>query len=542
MRRLLKWAGILLVLLILGSTALWFFLFKPPAPGVPTAQAVITASGPVRGLEERGVTVYRGIPYAAAPIGDLRWRAPRPAAAWTRPRDAFAFSKACPQVGGPVQGMLPPEPQSEDCLYLNVWTPTKRGAKPFPVMVWLHGGSNTNGSASAAPYGGRLLAQKGVVVVSANYRLGALGFLAHPELSRESGHNASGNYGMMDIVAALKWVQANARAFGGDPANVTIFAHSAGAWNMSHLQVSPLARGLYRRVIAMSGGNFGPAGSTQGVALLADAEQAGVRFATHLGAHSLAELRAVPAQRIVDAPIDLWRSVPGTASTAGIVDGYVVPADPFSLYTAGEAAPVDLLVGYTSAEGANWASEPVTAAAFRQRLATDFGPFAGRFLKLYPASSDAEATRSNQRLEGERAFKWQVATWARLHTATKRGNVYLYRFSHTPGIGPFRRLGPGHGAELGYVFDFPKRGMRYGTQWPWNARRDIALSATIQSSWVPFERTGDPHGPGLPNWPAFAASCKSLELGDTVEATAWPDAAEHRLMDDYMNALRQRPD
>ncbi len=161
---------------------------------------------------------------------------------------------------------------------------------------------------------------------------------------------------------------------------------------MSHLQVSPLARGLYRRGHRDERRQFRSAGSTQGVALLADAEQAGVRFATHLGAHSLAELRAVPAQRIVDAPIDLWRSVPGTASTAGIVDGYVVPADPFSLYTAGEAAPVDLLVGYTSAEGANWASEPVTAAAFRQRLATDFGPFAGRFLKLYPASSDAEAT------------------------------------------------------------------------------------------------------------------------------------------------------
>jgi para-nitrobenzyl esterase len=542
-RKFVKWIGGLLLVLMLVAAALWFFLFRPPPRGAPAAP-VKTASGPVRGLAADGITTYLGLPYAAAPVGALRWREPQPVAAWTHTRDAFMFRRSCPQVGGPVPGMLPPEPQSEDCLYLNVWTPAKVGSgagdKPLPVIVWLHGGSNTNGSASAYPYWGTQLARKGVVIVSPNYRLGALGFLAHPELTAESSHHASGNYGMMDQIAALKWVQANIRAFGGDPANVTLMGHSAGAWDASHLQVSPLARALYRRVIAMSGGNFGPAGTKQGTALLPDAESAGVRFATHLGARSLAALRALPFRQITDAPTDLWRATPNASNTAGIVDGYVVPAPPADGYKAGQAAPVDLLVGYTSEEGVNWAPEQITAAKYREELVSDFEPFADRFLALYPARSDAEATRSRQRLEGERAFKWQVATWARLHAATKTGEVFLYRFSHTPGIGPFRRLGPGHGSELGHVFDFPKRGMRYGTQWPWNARRDSDLVDTIQSYWVNFARTGNPNGPGLAAWPAFASRHEAIDLGDHVHVVPWPDAKEHQMMDNYMNAVRQQ--
>ena len=537
MRRLLKWLGVLLLVLVVTAGTLWFFLFKPPPPGTPAAETVATASGPVRGLEERGVTVYRGIPYAAPPVGELRWRAPHPVAAWSETRDMFRFSKACPQDGSPVPGM-PPEPTDEDCLYLNVWTPTESGEAPLPVIVWLHGGSNINGSASTPPYGGANLARKGAVVISPNYRLGVLGFLAHPELTEESEHGASGNYGMMDIVAALQWVQANAEAFGGDPDNVTIMGHSAGAWNMSHLQVSPLAEGLYRRVIAMSGGNFGPAGTRQGAARLPTAEAEGVELAERLGANSLTELRALPVERIIADQVKNWWTAADGSNIRGIVDGYVVPDAPFTLYAAGEAHPADLLTGYTSMEGLNWAPEPMTAEAFKAKLERDYQPLAAEFLRLYPAGSDEEATRSNQRLEGEGAFKWQVATWARQHARASKGKVWFYRFSHTTGIGPFRFLGPGHGAELGHVFDFPKRGMRWGTQWPWNARLDIDLIDTMQGYWVNFARTGDPNGSELPEWPSFAEGDKTMELGDPVRATDWPDAAEHRAIDRYMEMLR----
>lgn len=535
-RKLLKWLGGLFIVLLIAAAGLWFFLFRPPPPGIPLAP-IRTAAGPLRGLSENGVTVYRGIPYAQPPVGPLRWRAPQPLAPWTAPRDAFAFGKACPQVGGSVPGM-PPEPSSEDCLTLNIWTPTQSNG-PLPVMVWIHGGSDINGSASAPPYGGRMLARKGVVVVSLNYRLGALGFFAHPELSRESGHNASGNYGLMDIIAALKWVKANVAAFGGDPANVTVFAHSAGAWNMSQIQVSPLGRGLYRRIIAMGGGNFGPSGTSQGSAFLPDAEAAGLRFGRELGAPTLAQLRALPARRIVEAPADLWRHAANSANVPGIVDGYVVPTAPAARYAAGEAAPVDLLIGYNQEEGIGLTQDaPVTAADFRADAALSFGPFAREVLAEYPAGSDAEANRSQQRLLGERAIKWHVASWARTHQAVGRGKVFVYRFSHRPGIGPYRRLGAAHGAELGYVFDFPRRGLRYGTQWPWNAWADSAMIDLVQGYWVNFARTGDPNGPGLPAWPAFGADRRILELGDPVRTGTWPETKEHALMDRFMASLK----
>lgn len=538
MQRVLKWIGTFVVVLLLASGALWFFLFKPPAPGTP-GKPIQTAAGPVRGLTRDGLTYYLGIPYAAPPIRQSRWRAPQPVAAWRKPRDAFTFSKACPQAGAPATG-LPPEPQSEDCLYLNVWTPAAERGANLPVIMWIHGGSNTNGSASVPSYWGERLARKGAVVVSPNYRLGVLGFLAHPELTAESGHGASGNYGMMDILAALGWVRANAAAFGGDPNNVTVMGHSAGAWNMSHLQVSPLAAKLYRRIIAMSGGAFGPPDTPQGVATLAEAEAAGLHFAAALGANSLADLRALPAGKLVSAPIDQWAATENGSHTMGIVDGWVVPRDPYTLYATGKANPADLLIGYTSKEGANWAPGPVKMADFRRQTEVQYAPLSAEFLALYPARSDVEATRSNQRLQGERAFKWQVATWARMHEQGNRGKVWFYRFDHTPGIGPFRAIGPGHGAELGHVFDFPKRGLRYGTQWPWNARKDITLIDTMQGYWLNFARSGNPNGPGLPLWPSFADGAQIMLLDSNPHAAAWPDAEEHRLMDRYMQALRSR--
>lgn len=545
MRKWLKWIGGVALTLLVAAGALWFFLFRPPPPGTPAAP-ITTALGPVRGLESQGVTVYRGLPYAAPPIGPLRWREPQPAAAWKTTRDAFTFHRACPQVGGPVPGM-PAEPQSEDCLYLNVWAPshaaTDTGDK-LPVIFWLHGGGDLNGSGSAYPYWGTQLAKKGAVVISASYRLGALGFLAHPELTAESPHHASGNYGLMDIIAALRWIQANARAFGGDPANVTVMGHSAGSWNMSHLQVLPQAAGLYRRIIAMSNGDFGPAGTKEGPKPLKAAEAAGVRFAQTLGAKSLADLRALPADRIVKAPVGLWRDDPANSSNTPVtLDGYIIPDDVHDAYAAGKAHPIDLLIGYTAMEGVGLGiAPPASVAAYRKEVAERYGPFASSVLREYPAGDDEAARRAAIRLTGERVSKWHMASWARLHVATNKGRVFFYRFSHTPGIGPFRRIGAGHGAELGYVFDFPKRALRYGMQWPWNARTDSRLVDTVQGYWVNFARTGDPNGPGLPAWPQFKSGAQVMDLGDKAKVQTWPEAEEHRLMDDYMTALRRARD
>ncbi|MBO9670020.1 MAG: carboxylesterase family protein [Sphingobium sp.] len=537
MRRLLTWFGGVVLVLLLASAALWFFLFRPPPPGSPSAP-VTTTLGPVRGLESQGVIAYRGLPYAAAPVGARRWRAPQPAAAWTKTRDAFTFGRACPQIGSPVPG-LPPEPQSEDCLYLNVWAPARSGGEPLPVILWLHGGGDLVGSASAYPYWGTQLARKGVVLVSANYRLGALGFLAHPELTAESPHHASGNYGLMDIVAALRWVQANARAFGGDPDNVTVMGHSAGSSNIGNLQILPETAGLYRRIIAMSSGDFGPAGTQEGPAPLADAEAAGVRFARKLGAGSLAELRALPADQIVKAPVGLWRDRTNGGDIPVTVDGYIIAGDLHDAYAAGKAHPVDLLTGYTALEGVGLGFPTAAdAATYRAEVQKRYGAFASSILHEYPAGDDAQARQSAIRLTGEHASKWHMMTWARLHAATHQGKVFFYRFSRTPGIGPFRRIGAAHGSELGYVFDFPRRGIRYGTQWPWKAWRDSALVDTIQGYWVNFARTGDPNGPGLPAWPQFAGGPQVMDFGDEARVRNWPEAEEHRLMDAYMKAMR----
>lgn len=537
MRRLLKWLGGVVLVVLLASAALWFFLFRPPPPGSPSAP-VTTTLGPVRGLESQGVTVFRGLPYAAPPVGALRWREPQPATAWTKTRDTFTFGRACPQVGGPVPG-LPPEPQSEDCLYLNVWAPAPSGSRPLPVILWLHGGGDLVGSASAYPYWGAQLARKGVIFISANYRLGALGFLAHPELTAESPHHASGNYGLMDIVAALKWVRANARAFGGDPDNVTVMGHSAGSSNIGNLQISPQTAGLYRRIIAMSSGDFGPAGTREGPAPLADAEAAGMRFAQKLGAGSLAALRALPADRIAKAPVGLWRDRTNGGDIPVTLDGYVIAGDLHDAYAAGQAHPVDLLTGYTALEGVGLGF-PTAADAdtYRAEVQKRYGAFTSSILREYPAGDDEQASQSAIRLTGEHASKWHVMTWARLHAATHRGKVFFYRFSHTPGIGPFRRIGAAHGSELGYVFDFPKRGIRYGTQWPLKAWRDSALVDTIQGYWVNFARTGDPNGPGLAAWPQFSGGPQVMDFGDEAKVSNWPEVEEHRLMDAYMKAVR----
>lgn len=486
------------------------------------AVRICTDSGPVQGVRDGSIVVYKGIPFAAPPIGDLRWRAPQPAPRWDKVLKADAYKSQCMQLGPPLPTM-PEETSSEDCLYLNLWAPAGLTDAKRPVMVWFYGGSFRRGSASTPLYWGDELARnRDVIVVTVNYRVGPLGFLVHPELTAESGYQGSGNYGLMDAVAGLQWVQRNAAAFGGDPQNVTIFGQSAGAWVVNKLMVSALARGLFHKAIAQSGGDMGPTRTREGRAVLSDAEKSGVAFATSLGAASIAELRRTSAETITAARFESLPGIPQSNAALPIVDGYVIPRDTYALYAAGKQADIPLLIGYNADEGA-YGFEPVETAVYLENIRKQFGVLADEFLALYPATPEVESARSQARLWAESTFGWQSWVWARVHAQTSRSKVFFYHFS--------MHRNNGHGAELPYVFQHPFGG-------PWrDGERDIA--ETISTYWTNFARTGDPNGAGLPRWPAFGANSETaMHIGKSFEAAEVPDLPMHRLMDAYMNSLR----
>src|SRR5688572_17814156 len=341
-RRARRWLTALGVLLALIGALGFSAVTALSPPKGPMAPPIRTALGAIQGTREGELTAYRGIPYAAPPAGELRWRPPAPVAPWQGTLDASRFKSPCMQAGS-VPGSLPP---SEDCLFLNIWTPTTRADEKLAVMVFLHGGGFTNGASDVRFFWGDALARKGVVVVSLNYRLGVLGFLAHPELSTESEHHASGNYALLDCIAALKWVKDNIAAFGGDPENVTLFGQSAGSFLASELMASPLAMGLFTRVIGMSGADIGNAGTVGGIPLRVHAEARGVEFAKSVGATSLSGLRQLPAQMLMEragiVPEKPLLNLPN-------VDGYVLPQQvDAGLAAAAPTAKVDLLVGMTA--------------------------------------------------------------------------------------------------------------------------------------------------------------------------------------------------
>jgi para-nitrobenzyl esterase len=496
------------------------------------AQAVRTENGLVQGTRESDLTVYRGVPFAAPPVGELRWRAPQPVPPWNGILKATAFNPACMQAELKVPG-LAVDSMSEDCLYLNIWTPAKSPVEKLAVMVWIYGGGNSSGSGSQRMYWGDQLARKGVVVVTFNYRVLALGLLALPELTREANYHASGNYLLLDDIAALQWVQRNIAAFGGDPGNVTLFGHSAGAYHASVLMVSPLARGLFRRVIGESGGDFSP-GTSGGFPRLSEAEQIGIAYTKQLGVHSIAEMRRIPADRIV--AVDTAARTPGGVSGTNRrnMDGYAIPSDVYQLYAEGKQADVDLLVGYNADEGANTVGPPKTAQQYVADLRERFGELANQFLALYPASSEQEAARSQVCLQTE-DVAWRIVTWARQHARSRTNSVFVYYFSHVPPFPPFRQLGAaGHGAELPYVFGFPAGAAFYQMEAPEKARYDARLADEMQTYWTNFAKTGDPNGGGLPHWPQFTTEREQvLEFGDAVETRSLPNKAEHELMSAY---------
>lgn len=478
----------------LSAVALATLTLSPAA----VAQPVQTENGLVQGVKEGGARVFKGIPYAAPPIGALRWRPPVPPAGWSGIAPADRFPPACVQ-----RGTYPPdaprEPTSEDCLYLNVWTPAGARERPLPVMVWIHGGGLVNGSGSTPLYAGDALIRHQVLVVTFNYRLGAFGFLAHPGLSRESARAVSGNYGLLDQLAALGWVKRNIAAFGGDPDNVTLFGQSSGAISISALVASPLARGLFRRVIGQSGGLFEPVEAAAEFSL-EGAERVGRAFAARLRASSAAALRAVPANEIVAQPFH----------PQPVIDGYVLTETPYHAYSHGRASAVDLLVG--SNEGEGWyfaAGRTIGAANLTTELQRDFpAPLVSLLGPSRPADDHA-ALGAFVAFESDLRFGWNMWAWARLHAAQRGRKTFLYRFAHQP---PGER-GATHGAELAYVFGHLEPQARAWT--PGDAR----LSHRMAAYWTNFATAGDPNGPGLPEWPAFTPSGeRMLFIGDSIVA------------------------
>lgn len=347
---------------------------------------VLTESGAISGISERGLSVYKGVPFAAAPVGDLRWRAPAAVAPWTGIREADAFAAACMQEGVSMPGETPPT-VSEDCLYLNIWTPAKSAAEHLPVIVWIHGGGYRNGYAAMPLYWGDRLARKGVIVVTIAYRLGPLGFLALPELTRESPHRSSGNYGLMDQIAALEWVQRNIAGFGGDPRCVTIAGQSSGSISVSVLLASPRAKGLFQRAIGESGGLFEPLQLAPSY-LLGNPEQDGEKYVASLGVASLEELRRLPAARLTGG---------GNAGgvTHPVIEPYLLPVAPYEAFAAGRQNDVPLLIGSNAEEARSLTDvSHTTAATFAADIERSFGRLPPAIIAAYPHATDAAARKA----------------------------------------------------------------------------------------------------------------------------------------------------
>ncbi len=481
-------------------------------------ESLMLDSGPITGGrtgEKNAVRVFKGIPFAAPPVGELRWRPPQPVAKWSTPRPCDKFGPICPQKPYPAGSVYvqPAQPQSEDCLFLNVWTAARSADEKQPVMVWIHGGALTRGSGSLEVYDGARLAQRGVVLVTINYRLGPLGFLAHPLLSAESSEGSSGNYGILDQIAALEWVQRNIAAFGGDPGNVTIFGESAGSWSVCSLVATPLAKGLFHRAIGQSGGCFGPMQHLQEARHgFVAAEKLGENLAKELGSDTADDVLANLRQIEPDVLLDAAARDPAQGRTRGIVDGWVFPDEIYNLYADGKQNPVAVLVGSNADEGTTLigSAGPTTSAAVRELVKQKYGDAAEDFLKIYPVISDAHARAAYLQSFRDEWFTWEMRTWARL--MRKAGQpAYLYFFSHEPPRPGIEQLGAYHAAEIAYVFD------NLG-KLPWNSpEKDQALADAMASAWVRFASTGDPNGAALPKWDVYDAEAEPyLEFGKEI--------------------------
>jgi para-nitrobenzyl esterase len=481
--------------------------------------------GLVQGTTEVGLTVYKGIPFAAPPVGDLRWRAPQPITEWEGIKQTIEFAP------GPIQGGNPPSGKSEDCLYLNVWTPAKSANDKIPVLVWIYGGGFGAGATSEANYSGENLAKKGVVLVSIAYRVGLMGFFVHPELSKENPKNVSGNYGLLDMIAGLQWVRKNIAAFGGDPDKVTIFGESAGGIAVSMLCASPLAKGLFHGAISQSGGNFGPPRPTtfpgENQKRLADAERVGQTYLTNAGVASITDLRKLPADKL---PAVRGMSWP-------IIDGYVIPDDQYKLYSAGLFNDTPILVGYNSDEGASF-SPPRTPEAYIEGVKSRYGSFAESLIKAYPAGTTT-VPKTARDLARDAAFGWQTWIWARLQSKMGKSKAFYYYFDQHPDYpaeSPQADRGSPHGQDVAYVFQ------HLNASNPQTTKTDLEISEAMATYWTNFAKTGDPSGNGVPAWPAFSDANPVVMYFNKIPHTGpVPSAESLRSLDAYF-AWRRTPE
>lgn len=496
-------------------------------PGIAQQPSPVKADGGIlQGKTEDGLTVYKGIPFAAPPVGDLRWRAPQPASKWEGVKQAFEFAP------GPIQGGNPPSGKSEDCLYLNVWTPAKSANDKIPVLVWIYGGGFGAGATSEKNYSGENLAKKGVVLVSIAYRVGQLGFLAHPELSKENPNNVSGNWGLLDMIAGLQWVQKNIAAFGGDPGKVTIFGESAGGIAVSMLCASPLAKGLFHGAISQSGGNFGPPRPTtfpgENQKRLADAERAGQTYSDSARVSSISELRKIDAGKLPSGR--------GIGMSWPIIDGYVIPDDQYKLYEKGQFNDTPILVGYNSDEGASF-SPPRTPEAYIEGVKTRYGTFAVSLIKAYPAGT-VTVPKTARDLARDAAFGWHTWIWARLQAKKGKSKVYYYYFDQHPDYpegSPRAGYGSPHGQDVAYVFQ------HLDASNPQITKTDLEISEAMATYWTNFAKRGDPNGDGVPVWTAFSDSKPDvMYFNKTPHIGPVPSAESLKVLDAYF-AWRRTP-
>ena len=492
-------------LVVIGASLL--LLYAAPDG---SQKPVRISSGLISGTTDKNeVTAYLGIPFAVPPVGELRWRPPLPAAHWEGVRKADHFGASCMQnePGSRLpwtEEFMTQGAVSEDCLFLNVWTPAKSANEKHAVMVYFYGGGFNEGSSSVAVYNGADLARKGVVVVTPNYRVGPLGFLVHPELTKESPHHSSGNYGLLDQIAALEWVQKNIAAFGGDPNRVTIFGQSAGAISVADLMRSPLAKGLFARAIAASGPGLFPDDLHGGGEMLGQREQQGLKYAEGKGAHSLAELRALPAS-------EFFVATPGTkgapsVSAFPVTDGWVLTAE----HPAHEVALVVGMVAGDAAFASGFGSPTApTVASYTNTAQKTYGDMAATFQKLYPVEKDSDVPAARTASQTDRA-RVSIDFWC--ESQVKRsGRVYTYFFDRPTPWPAHPEFGAFHTSEVPYIFETIKLLDR-----PWKPV-DFKLSEIMASYWSNFAKTGDPNGSGLLRWPSYdPASHDTMELGEHV--------------------------
>jgi len=481
--------------------------------------------GLLQGISENGLTIYKGVPFAMPPVGQLRWRAPQPAAKWDGVRRADEFAPE------PIQGgSNPASKKSEDCLYLNVWTPAKSPADKLPVLVWIYGGAFNFGGTAEPTYNGEKLAKKGVILVSIAYRVGQLGFLAHPELSAENPNHVSGNYGLLDMIAGLKWIRENIAAFGGDPNKVTIFGESAGGIAVSMLCASPLTKGLFKGAISESGGSFGPTRATtypgENMKSLPVAEAAGAAYVKEAGFTSIADLRKVDADKLPAVRGLAWP----------VIDGWLIPGDQYKRYEEGKYNDIPILVGYNSDEGASF-SPPKTPENYVAAVKDRYGKFADELIKAYPAGT-VKVAKTARDLMRDAAFGWHTWSWARLQSRGK-SKVFYYYFDQHPSYpegSPLAGYGSSHGQEVAYVFG------TLDTSSPQTTKTDLAISDAMGTYWTNFAKYGDPNGTGEPAWPAFNdAHPVVLYFSQTVHTGPVPGATSLKVLDGYFK-WRLSPD